>query len=87
MCSLNVNELLGFEIISIDSYKEYVSIIISTDGIADDLIPEKNLLCLDTLGRLLIQMGWTIFKVNCRIGFRIGKLKVIVMIKHSAILQ
>ena len=43
MCSLNVNELLGFEIISIDSYKEYVSIIISTDGIADDLIPEKKL--------------------------------------------
>lgn len=43
MCSLSVNELLGFEIISTDSYKEHASIIISTDGIADDLIPEKKL--------------------------------------------
>lgn len=43
MCSLSVNELLGFEIISVDSYKEHASIIISTDGIADDLIPEKKL--------------------------------------------
>ena len=43
MCSLNVNELLNFEIISIDSYKDHAVIIISTDGIADDLIPEKKL--------------------------------------------
>ena len=43
MCSLNVKELLDFEIISSDSFKNHAVIIISTDGIADDLIPEKKL--------------------------------------------
>lgn len=43
MCSLNVNELLSFKIISFASYKDHAVVIISTDGIADDLIPEKKL--------------------------------------------
>lgn len=43
MCSLNVSEQLSFEIVSIESYKNYTVVIISTDGIADDLIPEKKL--------------------------------------------
>lgn len=43
MCSLNVNELLGFEIIPAGAYRDHVVIIVSTDGIADDLIPEKKL--------------------------------------------
>ena len=47
MCSLNVNELLSFEIIPADSYKDHAVIIISTDGIADDLIPEKKLTLTD----------------------------------------
>ena len=43
MCSINANEMLEFEIIQSDSYSDHVSIIIPTDGIADDLIPEKKL--------------------------------------------
>ena len=43
MCSLNVNELLRFEIIPVGAYRDHVVIIVSTDGIADDLIPEKKL--------------------------------------------
>lgn len=43
MCSPYVDELLGFEVIPADSYKEYATVIISTDGISDDLIPEKKL--------------------------------------------
>lgn len=43
MCSLNVNELMEFEIIPEDEIHKNAIVIISTDGIADDLIPEKKL--------------------------------------------
>lgn len=42
MCSLNVNELMEFEIVSEEIHKKAI-MILSTDGIADDLIPEKKL--------------------------------------------
>lgn len=51
MCSLNVEELLEFEILSEVSCQEKISIIIATDGISDDLIPEKKL----TLPRYFIE--------------------------------
>lgn len=43
MCSLNVLELLDFEVIPESSYSDKAIVILSTDGIADDLIPEKKL--------------------------------------------
>lgn len=43
MCSINIQELLNFEIIQNEDYKEDAIIILATDGIADDLIPEKKL--------------------------------------------
>lgn len=43
MCSINVSELMSFEIIQeVDLDKEFI-VILSTDGISDDLIPEKKL--------------------------------------------
>ena len=43
MCSLNVDELLDFEIVPEKACHEKAIVIISTDGISDDLIPEKKL--------------------------------------------
>lgn len=43
MCSFNVMELLDFEVIMQDAYSERAMMILSTDGIADDLIPDKKL--------------------------------------------
>ena len=43
MCSMNVMELLDFEIVSTDSIKNQAIMILATDGIADDLIPGKKL--------------------------------------------
>ena len=42
MCSLNADELMDFQVISSDYCKNHATVIISTDGIADDLIPEKK---------------------------------------------
>ena len=43
MCSLNANELLEYEVIKDSEFNEKAVMILSTDGIADDLIPEKKL--------------------------------------------
>ena len=43
MCSLNANELLEYEVIKDSDFNEKAVMILSTDGIADDLIPEKKL--------------------------------------------
>ena len=43
MCSINVNELMSFQIVQTVNLEDDVIIIVSTDGIADDLIPEKKL--------------------------------------------
>ena len=43
ICSLNAGELLNFEIFSQEQILSSAIVIISTDGITDDLIPEKKL--------------------------------------------
>ena len=43
MCSINVNELMSFQIVQTVNLEDDVIMIVSTDGIADDLIPEKKL--------------------------------------------
>lgn len=43
MCSINVASLLDFEVIPENSIQERAELILATDGIADDLIPEKKL--------------------------------------------
>lgn len=43
MCSMNVKELLDFEVIPTTEFNNQAVLILSTDGIADDLIPEKKL--------------------------------------------
>lgn len=57
MCSINAEELLSFEIVSKDSYNNIVTIIIATDGIADDLIPEKKMTLLPYFYDVLTQQG------------------------------
>lgn len=43
MCSINVSELMTGEVVDKSEYNCGMQIIISTDGISDDLIPEKKL--------------------------------------------
>lgn len=57
MCSLSVNELLDFEIIPETSYKKKAIMILSTDGITDDLIPEKKLTLPDYFQKVLNEKG------------------------------
>ncbi|WP_029232549.1 protein phosphatase 2C domain-containing protein [Butyrivibrio sp. VCB2006] len=43
MCSINVSELLSTEVVDKANIKSKAIMILATDGIADDLIPEKKL--------------------------------------------
>ena len=43
MCSINVSDLLSTEVVDKDCIKNDAVMILATDGIADDLIPEKKL--------------------------------------------
>lgn len=43
ICSVNAHELLKFEIYTVEDIDSTAIVIISTDGISDDLIPEKKL--------------------------------------------
>ena len=43
ICSLNAYELIETDIMTVDNYEKYAVVIISTDGIADDLIPDKKI--------------------------------------------
>lgn len=43
MCSVNVAELMDGEVVENYEYSRGMQVIISTDGISDDLIPEKKL--------------------------------------------
>lgn len=43
MCSMNVSEFMTGEVIEKSEYHKGLQVIISTDGISDDLIPEKKL--------------------------------------------
>lgn len=43
MCSLDVKELLSFNLIHESDYEASASVVLATDGIADDLIPEMKL--------------------------------------------
>ncbi|WP_026527782.1 protein phosphatase 2C domain-containing protein [Butyrivibrio sp. VCD2006] len=43
MCSINISELLSTEVVDKDNIKSKAIMILATDGIADDLIPEKKL--------------------------------------------
>ena len=57
MCSLDVMELLDFEIIPADFYSDQAIVILATDGIADDLIPEKKLTLPDYFQGVLRENG------------------------------
>jgi serine/threonine protein phosphatase PrpC len=57
MCSLNVNELLSYEIVMNFSYRNRAVFILSTDGIADDLIPEKKLTLPDYFAEVISEKG------------------------------
>lgn len=57
MCSMNVMELMDFEIIPADFFKDKAIVILATDGIADDLIPEKKLTLLDYFQEVLRNGG------------------------------
>lgn len=43
MCSINAGELVVFDVITAEEYAKKLITILSTDGISDDLIPEKKL--------------------------------------------
>ena len=43
MCSINISELLSTEVVDKDCFKSKAVMILATDGIADDLIPDKKL--------------------------------------------
>lgn len=43
MCSLDIDDLLEYEIIKDSEFNEKAVIILATDGVSDDLIPEKKL--------------------------------------------
>lgn len=57
MCSMDVMELLDFEIIPADSYTDQAVVILATDGIADDLIPEKKLTLPEYFQEVLGESG------------------------------
>ena len=57
MCSMNVMELLDFEIITADSFENQAIMILATDGIADDLIPEKKLTLPEYFQEVLNESG------------------------------
>ncbi len=57
MCSLNAEELLDFEIVPEKAYHEKAIVIISTDGISDDLIPEKKLTLPGYFQKVLKEKG------------------------------
>lgn len=57
MCSMDVMELLDFEIIPADFYENQAIVILATDGIADDLIPEKKLTLLEYFQKVLSEDG------------------------------
>lgn len=57
MCSMDVMELLDFEIIPADSYENQAIVILATDGIADDLIPEKKLTLPEYFQEVLSESG------------------------------
>ena len=57
MCSNDVWELMTGEIIENSGYNTEMQIIISTDGIADDLIPEKKLTLTEYFKSLIHENG------------------------------
>lgn len=57
MCSLDVNELLEYEIVKAEEFNEKIVMILATDGIADDLIPEKKLTLPNYFGEVIQENG------------------------------
>lgn len=57
MCSMDAKELLDFEIVPTDSYENQAIVILATDGISDDLIPEKKLTLPEYFQEVLNESG------------------------------
>ena len=57
MCSIDAMELFDFEIIPTDAYENQAIVILATDGIADDLIPEKKLTLPEYFQKVLRESG------------------------------
>lgn len=85
MCSINVNELMSFQIIQTVNLEDDVIMIVSTDGISDDLIPEKKLTLPDYFLEVIRGAVQMLFKKSLKNGYQIGKQKITVTIKQSAI--
>lgn len=62
MCSMNISELMTGEVVQQEEYKKDMQIILSTDGISDDLIPEKKLTLPDYFVSVIRQNGWNILQ-------------------------
>ena len=57
MCSLDIDDLLEYEIIKDSEFNEKAVIILATDGVSDDLIPEKKLTLPDYFEEVIQDNG------------------------------